>query len=537
MKILKKSFKIFAVFMLFSILCSNVSADPLRKIAKKMAKKVENMPNKKIAVLNFPYHNGFISSGSSLVQERLTTYLVKTERVEVVERHLLNKVLDEMSLERTGIIDENLTKELGKVLGVGGIVTGTLNDLKKEKTEVNARIIHTETGKILAAGRVEIKRTWLDSPVKPGDYKAEQPDEESGKDKLSGKSLIQLAILLDTSGSMDGLINQAKTQLWRIVNELSSSEKEGNNPTIQVALYEYGNLRLSRGENYLRQILPFTVDLDMVSEQLFALTTNGGQEYCGAVIMDTANNLQWDKHSDIYKVIFIAGNEPFTQGPVDFREAVTCAVDKDIFVNTIFCGRKQQGIATRWKEGADIGNGEYLNIDQQVRVAAIQTPQDAEIQRLGTQLNRTFIFYGAKGKVAAEKQIAQDKAAGEHKKEGSLLQRSLFKAKAQYSEAAPGDLVNEVKSGKVDVSKVPEKELPSEMRAMNEKERIDYVNNKIKGRKEIQNKINKLNEKRRKYIAEKRKEMTAEIGKQTLDQVISDAVRSQAIKKNFKFKE
>ena len=117
-------------------------------------------------MLNFPYHDGGLSSGSSIVQERLTTFLVESGKIEVIERNLLKKILDEMKLETTGVIDEKTTKELGKVLGVSGIVTGTLNDLKK-KTEVNARIIHTQTGKILAAGSVKIKRTWTDLPVVP----------------------------------------------------------------------------------------------------------------------------------------------------------------------------------------------------------------------------------------------------------------------------------------------------------------------------------------------------------------------------------
>jgi len=59
-------------------------------------------------------------------------------------------------------------------------------------------------------------------------------------------------------------------------------------------------------------VLPLTTDLDKVSEQLFALTTRGGQEYCGMVIQHAADGLAWTPSASDLKAIFIAGNEPFT---------------------------------------------------------------------------------------------------------------------------------------------------------------------------------------------------------------------------------
>src|SRR3989304_8235899 len=92
---------------------------------------------------------------------------------------------------------------------------------------------------------------------------------------------VQLAILLDTSNSMDGLIEQAKTQLWKIVNEMARSKRDGENINLYVALYEYGNDGLSAEEGHVRLISPLTNDLDKISEELFKLRTNGGSEYCG----------------------------------------------------------------------------------------------------------------------------------------------------------------------------------------------------------------------------------------------------------------
>ena len=89
---------------------------------------------------------------------------------------------------------------------------------------------------------------------------------------------VQIAILLDTSNSMDGLIAQAKTQLWNVVNEFVRAKRNGRTPAMQVALFEYGKSSLSPGEGFVRLILPLTDDLDRVSEELFALKTNGGEE-------------------------------------------------------------------------------------------------------------------------------------------------------------------------------------------------------------------------------------------------------------------
>ena len=175
---------------------------------------------------------------------------------------------------------------------------------------------------------------------------------------------IQIALLLDTSNSMDGLIDQAKSQLWKIVNEFVTAKRDGQRPEFMVALYEYGNNRLKREEGFIRRVLPLTTDLDKVSEQLFALTTNGGQEYCGQVIEVATNGLAWSPSNEDLKVIFIAGNEPFTQGSVDYRKSCKAAISKGIMVNTIFCGREGEGIDTKWKDGAMLADGKLMNIDQ-----------------------------------------------------------------------------------------------------------------------------------------------------------------------------
>src|SRR5262245_58669484 len=90
---------------------------------------------------------------------------------------------------------------------------------------------------------------------------------------VQNKPIVQIAILLDTNNSMDGLIGQAKTQLWKIVNEFATARRDGVRPEIQVALYHYGTPSLGVETGYIKQLVPLTTDLDKVSDELFKLRT------------------------------------------------------------------------------------------------------------------------------------------------------------------------------------------------------------------------------------------------------------------------
>ena len=208
---------------------------------------------------------------------------------------------------------------------------------------------------------------------------------------------IKVALLLDTSNSMDGLINQAKAQLWEIINELSYASYGIKKPNLEIAIYEYGNDLLESSDNFVRQVLPFNNDLDEISEKLFSLTTNGGKEYCGQVINTSLNELNWGENKNDLKLIFIAGNEPFTQGKLHYKEAISDAIEKDVIVNTIFCGNYNQGISGMWQDGANLGRGDYMTINQNKKVIHIITPYDTDIIILNKQLNETYIYFGDKG--------------------------------------------------------------------------------------------------------------------------------------------
>ncbi len=345
------------------------------------------------------------------------------------------------------------------------------------------------------------------------------------------KPMVQIAILLDTSGSMSGLIDQARAELWAIVNEFIFARRNGGEPELQVALFEYGKSSLPGKDGYIRQIVPLTTDLDKISEELFALRTNGGSEYCGWVITEATELLQWSSSPDDLKVIFIAGNEPFTQGPVDYRQACKAAISKGIIVNTIHCGSENDGLNGKWKDGAVLADGQYLNINHNRRTIHIAAPQDKQIAQLGVKLNDTYIAYGAAGQLARERQTAQDKNAASVSEEGAI-QRAVTKSSLYYRNEA-WDLVDALETDKLKLEDVKTEDLPEEMQKMSQEERKAYIETRARERTQIQQRIQHLNEQRKKYVTEEMKKRQEEGN--TLGSAIIQAVREQAGKRNFKF--
>lgn len=343
---------------------------------------------------------------------------------------------------------------------------------------------------------------------------------------------IRIALLLDTSSSMDGLIEQAKSQLWRIVMELSGARKGGEDARLEIALYEYGNDWLSSSENWIRQVTPFTTDLDEISKQLFELRTNGGSEYCGAVIEQSINDLDWMKETEGLQVIFIAGNESFDQGDISFQNACEKAISSGIIVNTIFCGDKQWGIDTKWKQGADLTEGFYGNIDMNSATVYIETPYDEEIMRLNNELNSTYISYGAMGNTYSWNMLAQDANAASYST-ANCVDRITVKCSHLYTNGS-WDLVDAVKDSSFDLKSVKKEDLPAEMQTMSISEQKKYVETKSTDRAEIQARINELSEKRAAYIRDR--EAETGVSENSLDYAIIQAIKKQAMERNFVFK-
>lgn len=381
---------------------------------------------------------------------------------------------------------------------------------------------------ILLSGCINSKREPITSiEHKEQEIKVDTTTVEGMKQTKEGNT-IKLGILLDTSNSMDNLIEQVKSQLWNIINQLSTARKSNQNANIQIALYQYGNDNLEKEQGYIEQVLPLTDDLDLLSEKLFSLTTNGGEEYCGQVIEHATNELNWENFGGL-NLIFIAGNESFAQGKVHFKNSCNNATNKDITINTIFCGDNYTGINSYWKEGATISEGNYFNIDMNQKTVYTSTPYDKDIEALNDQLNNTYIPFGLSGKDKKSNQIAQDYNSIGYGS-ANATSRIISKSSHLYNNSS-WDLVDAKNQSKIVLSDIKTEDLPEEMKNMDEIEKTKYIEEKSEKRKKVQLQIKQLSQQRSSFLTNQ----NVNENNKNFDYSMMTAIRLQAEKKGFTF--
>ncbi|WP_205508119.1 vWA domain-containing protein [Longitalea arenae] len=342
---------------------------------------------------------------------------------------------------------------------------------------------------------------------------------------------IQVAVLLDVSNSMDGLIGQAKAQLWNMVSVLGKATCNDAAPEIELALYEYGRPANDARTGYVKQINYFTKDLDEVSRNLFRLTTNGGDEYCGHVMYTSLTNLEWDSNPDNYKVIFIAGNEDFLQGDISYTKACAEAKKKGVIINTIYCGDRNQGIREHWNLGGECGGGSFTNINQNAEMVDIPTPYDNELFALNNRLNSTYIGYGRSGKEASSKQAEVDNLNYSMNK-SAAAKRVAVKGKKQLYNNSSWDLVDASQSDPAILEKVELATLPDSLKTKSRAEIKQIVTTKSQERTAIQKEIATVSAKREAFIATEKTRSTTKGHEPTLESEIEKIIRQQAKKYN-----
>lgn len=337
---------------------------------------------------------------------------------------------------------------------------------------------------------------------------------------------IQVAVLLDVSNSMDGLIEQTKAQLWNMVSVLGRGNCDGYTPKIELALYEYGRSSNKPSAGYVEQITPFTTDLDEVSRQLFRLSTLGGDEYCGQVMYTSLNDLKWEDGPGHYKVIFIAGNEDFLQGTVPFTKACSLAKQKQVVVNTIYCGDRQQGLREHWDLGAECGNGSYSHINSNAAIDLIATPYDDRLFELNKKLNTTYVGFGSRGVESKAKQEEADVQNFKMSKEVAADRVAVKSKKALYDNTG-WDLVDAQSADPKFYQKVDKSKLPEPLRTKSSEELKQHIASLAAQRNQVQQEIEVVQKKREEFIHTEKTKKTG-TGDPTLATEIEKIIRSQA---------
>ena len=341
---------------------------------------------------------------------------------------------------------------------------------------------------------------------------------------------IDLAICLDTSGSMSGLLNSTKQKLWDIVNDLAMAEPT---PKLRVALLTYGNLGHEAENGWVSVDSDLTDDLDVISQKLFALGTNGGTEYVGRVLQ-FAGQLDWHPSDSALKLIIVAGNESADQDrEAPFRKMCGELIARGVMVNAIYCGPVHDNIAPGWMEIAELAEGQFASIDQDNGTKVVVTPFDSELATLSTELNSTYLPFGARGQAGLANQAVQD-ANAESLNSACSASRAVTKSQSLYF--CSWDLVDACGSGQVKLDDVSADELPVKMQSMTIIQRKTYVTEMGRRRTETQDRIKQLSMKRAAWVAEEMLRQATD-DSNSLDNAIRSAIRGQAGSKGFTFKD
>jgi uncharacterized protein YegL len=338
---------------------------------------------------------------------------------------------------------------------------------------------------------------------------------------------VEVVFVLDTTGSMGGLIEAAKEKIWSIASTLAQAQQA---PHISMGLVAYRD----RGDAYVTQVIDLNQDLDSMYAQLLSLVAGGGGDGPEAVneaLEAAIHRVSWSQDRDAYKVVFLVGDAPphmDYQDDVKYPQVVAAAAAKGIVVNTIQCGGISE-TAAPWQHIAALGRGRYFTVEQAGSAVAIATPFDGEIAQLAAELDGTRLYYGSGAELdAMRRKVEATERLTEEASVAARARRGVFNA----SESGAGnflggrELVDDVASGRVDLAAVPHAELPASIAALAPAAQRAAVEQTAEKRAELQRQIAKLAAERDEYIEAEVKESGG--ADASLDVQIYEAVRDQA---------
>ena len=341
------------------------------------------------------------------------------------------------------------------------------------------------------------------------------------------QSRIDVVFVLDTTGSMGGLIQAAKEKIWSIATTLASAQ---STPEIRMGLVAYRD----RGDAYVTRMVDLSSDLDSMYATLMDFQANGGgdgPESVNQALHDAVHKMSWNQQNGTYKVVFLVGDAPpHMDYANDIKYPVTLKVakQKGIVVNAIQSG--QMGSTTpAWQRIAHLGNGNYFQVEQTGNAVAITTPFDEKIATLSAKMDDTRLYYGTREEKEKQrlKQAASAKLHAVSSVE-SRARRATFNASKSGTANFLGEkeLVDEVSSGRVDLSSIDKDKLPAAMQALAPEEQAKVITETAERRNELKSQISELTEERSAYLAKKVDEAGG--AKDSLDDKIYRAVREQA---------
>ncbi len=342
---------------------------------------------------------------------------------------------------------------------------------------------------------------------------------------------IEVAFVLDTTGSMSGLIEGAKRKIWSIADRMASGQPR---PEIRMGLIGYRD----RGDTYVTRFHDLSDDVDGIYGHLQALQAGGGgdtPESVNRALHEAVARMDWSTDPNVYRVIFLVGDAPphaDYANDVPWAESVAEARRRGIAVNTIQCGTLASTTPI-WEAIASRGGGLYAAIRQDGGMVAVHTPMDEELASLGRALADTVVPYGdveERTELETKRLRALKAPAPAAASRLAYLHKTGGRANSGRS-----DLVDAVKEGRVDAAELDEDALPEALVDMEPGERQAFVKQKAEARDAIQRRIGALAAERERYLrAEEKRRAEAGQG-DGFDQRVFEAIREQAAGKGITY--
>jgi uncharacterized protein YegL len=342
------------------------------------------------------------------------------------------------------------------------------------------------------------------------------------------KPSVEVAFVLDTTGSMGGLIEGAKRKIWSIATAIVDSNPDAD---IRMGLVAYRDI----GDEYVTRTFDLTTDIQDLYANLLELKARGGGDWPESVneALDVAvNKLRWTPAGDVRRIVFLVGDAPpHMDYAQDTKYPVTLAVakQKDIIINAVLAGNAQD-TARVWRDIAQNGNGRFIPIPQDGgQVVVIETPYDGDIIILQNEINGTVIPYGPRAlqKRTEDKTRQLSQVAAAAPAQASEMASYLNKRAKASSEAVTGDgdLVSDVAAGRQKLAALKDDELPDNLRTLKPEQRMDELNKQMQQRKTLNEKLAALVAKRDRFVAEQRDKAPPKAS--SFDRVVEDTLKAQ----------
>ncbi len=337
---------------------------------------------------------------------------------------------------------------------------------------------------------------------------------------------VEVAFVLDTTGSMADLIDGAKKKIWSIATTIVETHPDVD---VAMALVAYRD----RGDQYITKVTPLSEDIQSLYGKLVKLDADGGDDTPESVneALDKAmRGLQWSLDDHVKRIVFLVGDAPPHMDYAQERqypEIVRDAVKHGIIVNTVQAGDMSETTEI-WQEIAQFGHGRYIAIPQNGgEISIIITPFDNDIRHLQGELDRSVVPYGSRERQDELKGKMAEKAAAP---DSVQVDNSEYYAKRSTKKeviTGGGDLIGDVRNNSVELDKVNDAELPEELRQQSPEQRRVWIAERLGDRKRLEDKMAAIIAKRDAYLVEHKNKNVGSPPSDSFDAAVEDTLKLQ----------